>query len=140
MTFDVSSAEQLVHDFLRMAEDYREHDPELSKELKAKAGEISHDLGLDIGLGTVEAVTVEPYQKAFAAISTKGHDRVIEVGRSEPDPESFEDEDQLLQILDRQRTIVEAQTEENTPRSAERSRSKSQGWGIFGSWLRPQSV
>lgn len=135
MTFDVSNAEQLVHDFLRMAEDYREHDPELSKELEAKASEISHDLGLGI-----EPRTVEPYQNAFAAIPTTDHDRVIEVSRSEPDLETFEDQDQLLQILNHQRTIVEARTEENKPRPAERSRSKSQGRGIFSSWLRPQSV
>jgi len=140
MTLDMSGAEQLVQDFLRMAEDFRAHDPGLSKELEAKAGEIIRDLGLEMRPPSASAMTIEPSKKALAAIATKERDRDHHVAGPKSELEAGEEQDQLVQILDHQRAILDARDEQHRRQSAEEQDSRSRGWAVFGSWLRPQSA
>ena len=139
MSLDVSGAEQLVRDFLQMSDDFRAHDPDLSAELTSKAHEICRDFDIDVGsLG--EGKVVEPtFDFLDAAIMAEQESDAV---RAEPleSPETIEEQDQLLQILDHQRALVQAQANDQIVETKRRRRSNLPGRSVFSSWLRLETV
>lgn len=145
MTLDVSGAEQLVRDFLRMSDDYRAHDSALSAELALKAQEISRDFDLDVeSLGGKEPfgrrLPTEPSMRAEAAATVIERDRGRDSGRSAIDLETIEEQDQLFQILDHQKALLETQVDDENRPLTDRPRLKLPGWNFFGSKFGPQSA
>lgn len=145
MTLDVSGAEQLVRDFLRMSDDYRAHDSALSAELALKAQEISRDFDLDVEslVGNepfAKRLATEPLMRAEAANTVVERDRNRDSARSAVDLETAEEQDQLFQILDHQKALLESQVDGGNRQLADRSRLKLPGWNFFGSKFGPQSA
>lgn len=143
MSFDVSEARQLVQDLIRMADDFRVHDPDLAREFATKAQEIDRDLGLEVNL---TGHTTSGYNnKALATIAAAGQERhnlhhaADLTGDEGRDAE--EDDDRLSQILGHQRALLESRDGGAAgARANGESRDKSTGWSVLGSWLRPESV
>ncbi len=139
MTLDVSGAEQLVREFLQMSDDYRAHDPALSSELSSKAYEICHDLGIDVDSLSEEKV-VESNLDFLDADTMAEHEENSPEQQLQNDPDALDEQDQLLQILDHQKALVEAQSEDNALQMKEKRRSSSSGWNMFGSLLRLETA
>jgi len=147
MTLDVSDAKQLVRDFLQMSDDYRVHDPALSSELSSKAHEICRDLGIDVdSLGHEKVIepslekVIEPSLDFLDAATMADHENASEDLEALDDAEALEEQNQLLQILDHQKAVVEAQTDDDTLQIKVKRRSSASGWNMFGSLLRLETA
>ncbi|MGI9450683.1 MAG: hypothetical protein ACR2QH_08630 [Geminicoccaceae bacterium] len=139
MSLDVSGAEQLVRDFLQMSDDYRAHDPDLSAELTSKAHEICRDFDIDVSsLGEGKAV-VPKLDFLDAATMAEHESEAVEAEPSES-PEAIDEQDQLLQILDHQRALVQAQANDQVVDTRRRRRSSLPGRSMFSSWLRLETA
>ncbi|MGI9434981.1 MAG: hypothetical protein ACR2Q4_09170 [Geminicoccaceae bacterium] len=139
MSLDLSGAEQLARDFFQMSSDYRAHDPELAAELASKAQEICRDFGIEVDVVSEETV-VEPKLGLPDAATMAEHGGASDEAQTSDNAEVFDDQEQLMQILDHQKALVAAQANDQVAQTSEKERSTSSGWSMFSSLLRLETA
>lgn len=139
MALDLSGVTKTVQDTLRAADEYTSHDPKLSAELSLRAYEICREFGIDVA-SLDEGKETAPHLDVPDTASIVERDELLVQGQADKHPKVAEDQDQLIHILDRQKTLVDAQVGNDGRQPNAGPRSNWSSSKIFNSLFRPQPI
>lgn len=139
MVLDLSGVTEIVRDTLRAADEYASHDPELSADMSLRAYEICREFDIDVASLDEEKETASRLDVPETASIVERDESLVQ-DQPAKDPTAAEDQDQLIHILDRQRTLVDAQTADDGRQPNAGPRSNWSSWKIFNLLVRPQPI
>ena len=133
MVFDLSGVKVVVQDILRAADEYSSHDPELATEMSLRAYEICREFDIDLA-SFEERKKAGPETRVAEPLLIATPDNLLVRGQAD------EDQDQLVHILDLQRTLVDEQSVVDGLRQDPKPRSIWSNWRVFNPLIRPQPI